>query len=120
MVTEVSCLYPSWNTLPTKPPCFCQRTYWSSGVDPAYFANRQKSYTETLPWDHIDCGVTKAYLRAEDKKARLAKQTPDCHIEPCTFCMACDRSYLESAKGVRSPAETLAAKGVTLLPLNSF
>jgi len=64
--------------------------------------------------------VTKAYLRAEDKKARLAKQTPDCHIEPCTFCMACDRSYLESAKGVRSPAETLAAKGVTLLPLNSF
>jgi len=91
-----------------------------SGVDSTYFANRQKSYTETLPWDHIDCGVTKAYLRAEDKKARLAKQTPDCHIEPCTFCMACDRSYLESAKGVRSPAETLAAKGVTLLPLNSF
>jgi radical SAM superfamily enzyme YgiQ (UPF0313 family) len=91
-----------------------------SGIDPAYFANRQKSYTETLPWDHIDCGVTKAYLRAEDKKARVAKQTPDCHIEPCTFCMACDRSYLESAKGVRSPVEALAAKGVTLLPLSSF
>jgi radical SAM superfamily enzyme YgiQ (UPF0313 family) len=91
-----------------------------SGVDSTYFANRQKSYTETLPWDHIDCGVTKAYLRAEDKRARIAKQTPDCHIEPCTFCMACDRSYLESAKGVRSPAETLAAKGVTLLPLSTF
>jgi radical SAM superfamily enzyme YgiQ (UPF0313 family) len=91
-----------------------------SGVDPCYFANRQKDYAETLPWDHIDCGVTKAYLRAEDKRARQAKQTPDCHTEPCTFCMACDRSYLESAKGVRSPAEALAERGVTLLPLASF
>ena len=98
-----------------------------SNVDPEYFANRQKAYTETLPWDHIDCGVTKAYLRAEDKKARLSKQTPDCHIEPCTFCMACDRSYLESSKGAReptlpsrAPAEKLAARGVTLLPLSSF
>jgi hypothetical protein len=34
--------------------------------------------------------------------------------------MACDRSYLESAKGVRSPAEALAERGVTLLPLASF
>lgn len=92
----------------------------ATGVDRAYFANRQKDYSETLPWDHIDCGVTKAYLRAEDKKARQAKQTPDCHIEPCTFCNACDRAYLESAKGVRSPAEVLAEKGVTLLPLASF
>jgi radical SAM superfamily enzyme YgiQ (UPF0313 family) len=91
-----------------------------SGVDPTYFANRQKSYAETLPWDHIDCGVTKAYLRAEDKRARQAKQTPDCHIEPCTFCMACDRSYLESSKGIKAPTEALAARGVTLLPLSSF
>ncbi len=89
-------------------------------VDPGFFANRQKEYGETLPWDHIDCGVTKAYLRAEDKRARQVKQTPDCHIEPCTFCMACDRSYLESAKGVRSPAEQLTEKGLTLLPLSTF
>lgn len=91
-----------------------------SGVDPGYFANRSKGYEETLPWDHIDCGVTKAYLRSEDKRARQARQTADCHIEPCTFCMACDRAHVESARGRRSPAETLAEKGATLLPLSTF
>jgi radical SAM superfamily enzyme YgiQ (UPF0313 family) len=90
-----------------------------TGIDPTFFANRQKAYDEPLPWDHIDCGVAKAYLRAEDKKARQARLTNDCHIEPCTFCMACDRAYTESAKGRKAPAETLTAKGKTLLQLTA-
>lgn len=86
------------------------------GVDPRYFSNRHKGYDEVLPWDHIDCGVTKGYLRAEDKKARQARLTQDCHTEPCTFCMACDRAYTESAKGKK--AAELEAKGKVLLPLS--
>jgi hypothetical protein len=58
--------------------------------------------------------VTKSSLRAEDKRARPARLTADCHTEPCTFCMACDRAYTESAKGKK---EALAKKGVPLLPL---
>lgn len=86
------------------------------GIDARYFSNRFKAYDEALAWDHIDCGVTKGYLRAEDKKARQVRLTPDCHTEPCTFCMACDRAYSESAKGRK--AADLEAKGKVLLPLS--
>lgn len=76
-----------------------REAFTATGIHPGYFANRPKSYDETLPWDHIECGVTKAYLRAEDKKARQAKLTADCHTQPCTFCNACDRAYTASGKG---------------------
>ncbi len=82
-------------------------------VDPAFFANRQKAYDEPLAWDHIDCGVAKSYLRAEDKKARIAKETGDCHTGGCTFCHSCDRAYTESTKG-KKRMEELAALGQTL------
>ena len=85
----------------------------AAGVDPTYFANRFKAYDEPLAWDHIDCGVTKSYLRAEDKKARIAKETGDCHTDGCTFCQSCDRAYTESAKG-RKRIEALALEGKTL------
>ena len=29
------------------------------GVDPAFYANRRRSFDEVLPWDHIDYGVKK-------------------------------------------------------------
>jgi len=89
-----------------------------TGVDPAFFANRFKAYDEPLPWDHIDCGVTKGYLRAEDKKARVAKITADCHTDPCTFCNACDRAYTESAKG-RQGNVAFVPNAVALIPLTS-
>ena len=85
-----------------------------TGVDVHYVANRHKAYDESLPWDHIDCGVTKAFLRNEDKKARAVRFTPDCHTNPCSFCQACDRAYTESAKG-RKRIEELAKEGKTLL-----
>lgn len=79
------------------------QAFADTGVDVRYISNRHKAYDETLPWDHIDCGVTKGYLRAEDVRARKVQLTHDCHIEPCTFCMACDRAYTESAKGRKNP-----------------
>ncbi|HZP83277.1 MAG TPA: TIGR03960 family B12-binding radical SAM protein [Chthonomonadaceae bacterium] len=90
------------------------QAFADTGVDVHFFANRHKAYDEPLPWDHIDCGVAKGYLRAEDKRARQARLTADCHTQPCTFCMACDRAYTESARGKK---ETLAEKGVPILPL---
>ncbi len=63
------------------------QAFADTGVDVHYFANRHKAYDEPLPWDHIDCGVTKGYLRAEDKNAPVRPRlTADCHTEPCTFC----------------------------------
>ena len=34
----------------------------TTGIDPAFYANRRYDLNEVLPWDIIDCGVTKAFL----------------------------------------------------------
>ena len=58
-----------------------------SGVDPAFYANRRYSYDEVLPWDIIDCGVTKEFLIRESKKAHEGTTTPNCR-EKCSGCGA--------------------------------
>ncbi|MEP6755951.1 MAG: hypothetical protein ABJA67_10660 [Chthonomonadales bacterium] len=73
--------------------------------------NRLKGYDEVLPWDHIDCGVTKAYQKLEDRNSRTGKLTTDCHTEPCTMCQACDRTVLDGI------GKKLAAKGSVMLPM---
>ncbi|MCC6731363.1 MAG: TIGR03960 family B12-binding radical SAM protein [Chthonomonadales bacterium] len=80
-----------------------------AGVDPARVANRDRYYAEPLPWDHIDCGVSKGYLRAEDKRARRGEGTADCHYAPCTMCQACERYVLE--RRPRRAAAPVAAVG---------
>ena len=37
----------------------------ATGVDADWFAHREWDTREPLPWDHIDCGVTKSYLRGQ-------------------------------------------------------
>lgn len=54
-------------------------------IDPDFYAYRERSYDEVLPWDFIDIGVTKAYLIKENEKAKIAATTPDCR-EGCTGC----------------------------------
>ncbi len=58
-----------------------------TGVDPAFYANRRWSYDEILPWDIIDCGVTKEFLIRESKKAHEGSTTPNCR-EKCSGCGA--------------------------------
>ncbi len=58
-----------------------------TGVDPAFYANRRWSYDEILPWDIIDCGVTKEFLIRESKKAHEGATTPNCR-EKCSGCGA--------------------------------
>lgn len=58
-----------------------------TGVDPAFYANRRYSYDEILPWDIIDCGVTKDFLIRESKKAHEGQTTPNCR-EKCSGCGA--------------------------------
>jgi radical SAM family uncharacterized protein/radical SAM-linked protein len=57
-----------------------------AGVDPYAIANRARDLEARLPWDHIDCGVTKQFLKREHKKALQVKGTPDCHVGPCSNC----------------------------------
>ena len=56
-----------------------------SGIDPAFYATRQRDPSEILPWDLIDCGVSKAYLLREYEKSQQGATTRDCR-SGCTGC----------------------------------
>ena len=58
-----------------------------TGVDPSFYANRRFAEDEILPWDLIDCGVSRAYLLRERKRAYESKTTPSC-AEHCNGCGA--------------------------------
>ena len=58
-----------------------------TGIDPAFYANRAFGPDEVLPWDIIDCGVSKAFLLREREKAYAGKTTPNCR-ESCSGCGA--------------------------------
>ncbi len=58
-----------------------------TGIDPAFYANRQYGLDEVLPWDIIDCGVSKEFFLRERAKAYAATTTPNCR-EACSACGA--------------------------------
>ena len=58
-----------------------------AGIDPSFYANRRRSRDEILPWDMIDCGVTKAFLWRERERAYAGATTPSC-AEHCSGCGA--------------------------------
>ncbi|BDR65040.1 TIGR03960 family B12-binding radical SAM protein [Clostridium tetani] len=55
------------------------------GIDPEFYAYRNREYSELLPWDFIDIGVNKAYLIEENERAKRAEVTKDCR-QGCTNC----------------------------------
>ncbi len=61
--------------------------FYDLGLDPAFYANRRRPLDETLPWDHLDYGVTKAFLAAENRRAHESKTTPNCR-QACSGCGA--------------------------------
>jgi len=58
-----------------------------TGIDPAFYANRAFGEDEILPWDIIDCGVSKEFFLRERKKAYGEQTTPNCR-EQCSACGA--------------------------------
>lgn len=79
------CRFDSWDE------CFdfdkWMAAFEKAGIDPAFYANRRRSYDEVLPWDHIDYGINKAFLLRENKKAYSNEVSPNCR-ENCGGCGA--------------------------------
>jgi radical SAM family uncharacterized protein len=59
--------------------------FQNTGVDMDFYATRKRSYSELLPWDHIDAGVDKHFLMAENENAKTGKVTQDCR-DGCIGC----------------------------------
>ena len=61
--------------------------FHACGLDPAFYANRQRPLDEVFPWDHIGCGTSKEHLKREWERSRRAEPTPSC-LEQCAGCGA--------------------------------
>lgn len=57
------------------------------GVDPSFYSNRRRDFNEILPWDHLDYGIRKEFLIAENKRAHESVTTPNCR-QKCSACGA--------------------------------
>ena len=68
------------------------QAFRETGVEPAFYAYRERARDEVFPWEHIDCGVTKGYLRQEylrtlkGSETVLVPQTGDCRTDDCNGC----------------------------------
>ncbi len=57
------------------------------GVDPDFYNYREIGLDEVTPWDHLDVGVSKAFLVREYQKALRAETTQPCNRQ-CSGCGA--------------------------------
>ena len=57
------------------------------GVDPMFYACRERGKDELLPWDIVNMGVRRAHLWHEREQAYKAELSPDCRKQ-CTGCGA--------------------------------
>ncbi len=62
------------------------QAFAESGLEPAFYAHRNRSLDEVLPWSHIDVGVTGDFLKREYERAIEAQTTRDCRNAPCNAC----------------------------------
>jgi radical SAM family uncharacterized protein len=56
------------------------------GLDVDWYCRRQRSRDETLPWAHINAGVSQDFLWAEWEKSLAAGTTDDCRYGKCMRC----------------------------------
>jgi radical SAM family uncharacterized protein len=61
------------------------KAFQDCNIDPHYYTSRKRSYEEMLPWDHIEIGITKQFLKKENERAQEAVLTHDCRTS-CTGC----------------------------------
>ena len=69
------------------------QAFEDTGIDPDFYATRDRSLDEVLPWQHLDAGVTQSFLKREWAKAQDAQTTQDCR----KGCVGCGMSRYEGA-----------------------
>lgn len=62
-----------------------KKAFKEAGIDPYFYANRERDKDEVLPWDIIDPGINKKFLLREFSLALKGEITPDCRVK-CVNC----------------------------------
>lgn len=66
------------------------QTLKETPINPDFYVLRERSLDELLPWDFIDHGVKKSFLKQEYKKALDGKETAPCPMKSCNACGVCN------------------------------
>ena len=77
-----------------------KEAFEAAGVDPTWYAHRVWDTSEPLPWDHIESGVTKSYLKGQWRDVHNTQTVPDCHHGSCNVCGMQSFDALNGEKGV--------------------
>jgi radical SAM family uncharacterized protein/radical SAM-linked protein len=88
-----------------------QKAMDATGIDPCHYTRAPRSLDAILPWDHIDVGVTKAFLIQEWLRAQNGQVTPDCRSNGCQDCGVCD--FKDVMPKMAPPADVLTAAPAT-------
>lgn len=82
---EQGCIYDAWSE-------YFDYDKWMAifekcGVNPDFYTVRERDKDELLPWEFIDCGVSKSFLWKEYQTALSETVTPNCR-QKCAGCGA--------------------------------
>lgn len=93
---ELGCRFDGWGEIFRYD--LWQRAVLDCGIDHLSYL-RKRDFEETLPWDHIDCGASKKYMKLEAMRSYDTVFTPDCRYEDCTGCGLCDFKTIKNRVG---------------------
>lgn len=64
-----------------------EKAFLNTGIEKEFYTLRTRDKNELFPWDFIDTGVSRKFLRKEWERAMNAEVTPNCR-EHCSGCGA--------------------------------
>lgn len=80
---RMGCIYDSWSEQFDNDKWM--RAFDNTGIDIGFYNLRERGKDEVFPWDFIDIGVTKKFLRREWDRAMKGEVTPNCRMQ-CSGC----------------------------------
>lgn len=89
---ELGCKFDSWDDKFNFNAWM--QAFDENNIDPHFYTHRKREFSELLPWDHLDFGVSRKFLENENKKAHRNETTPHCRIK----CSGCGANKLNGGK----------------------
>jgi len=80
---RMGCIYDSWSEQFDNDKWM--RAFDNTDIDIGFYNLRERGEDEVFPWDFIDIGVTKKFLRREWDRAMKGEVTPNCRMQ-CSGC----------------------------------
>ncbi|HYE14981.1 MAG TPA: radical SAM protein [Pyrinomonadaceae bacterium] len=79
-----------------------------TGVGAGFHTGRARPYSETLPWEVVDAGISREFMEREHARSHAVRSTAPCpSVDTCTRCGVCPTTWLADA-----PAGLVKLQGI--------